>query len=140
MNFNRLIPELSVSDYKKSLDFYVNLLGFSVAYVREEECFALISLQGAQLMLEERNCHWETGKMEHPYGRGMNLQIEVDQVDPLVEKLQRKGYPFFRDVRENWYAVKDVLWGSREFLVQDPDGYLLRFAEEIGVQTSSEMP
>nr|HPJ26214.1 VOC family protein [Synergistaceae bacterium] len=37
MDFNRLIPELSVSDYEKSLDFYVNLLGFSVAYVREEE-------------------------------------------------------------------------------------------------------
>ena len=51
MDFNRLIPELSVSDYEKSLDFYVNLLGFSVAYVREEERFALISLQGAQLIL-----------------------------------------------------------------------------------------
>jgi len=61
-------------------------------------------------------------------------------VDPLVEKLHRKGYPLFRDVRENWYAVKDVLWGSREFLVQDPDGYLLRFAEDVGVKTSSEMP
>jgi catechol 2,3-dioxygenase-like lactoylglutathione lyase family enzyme len=140
MDFNRLIPELSVSDYKESLNFYVNLLGFSVAYVREEERFALISLQGAQLMLEERNYHWETGELEHPYGRGMNLQIEVDQIAPLVEKLRRKGYPLFRDVREKWYAVKDVFWGSREFLVQDPDGYLLRFAEDVGVKTSSEMP
>ena len=139
MKFNRLIPELSVSNYEKSIDFYVNLLGFSVVYAREEERFALISLQGAQLMLEERNYHWETGPLEHPYGRGINFQIEVDQTAPLLEKLRRSGYPLFRDVRENWYSVKNVLYGSREFLVQDSDGYLLRFAEDLGERAPSEI-
>ncbi len=134
MEFNRLIPELSISDYGKSLDFYVNLLGFDVEYARKEEKFAMVSLQGAQLMLEERNYHWETGALKYPYGRGINFQIEVDEVAPLEERLVRRGYPLFREIRENWYAVKNMICGSREFLVQDPDGYLLRFAEDMGTR------
>jgi len=60
-NFNSLIPELSVKNYDKSIDFYVNILGFKIEYVRENDKFAMISINGSQIMIEEINGYWETG-------------------------------------------------------------------------------
>ncbi len=37
-----------------------------------------------------------------------------------------------RERQENWYDEGNVLSGQREFLVQDPDGYLLRFTQYLG--------
>ena len=77
MQFNPLIPELTVIDIEKSLNFYTELLPFVVEYQRPEERFALLSLGEAQLMIEERNGCWESGTLEYPFGRGINFQIRV---------------------------------------------------------------
>jgi len=37
---NALVPELSITDFAKSLDFYERILGFSIVYQRQEEGFA----------------------------------------------------------------------------------------------------
>ena len=132
MEFNRLIPELSVSDFRKSLWFYRDVLGFAVEYSREESSFAMLSLQGSQIMIEEVNDTWHTGTLEYPFGRGVNFQIEVDSVQSILAGLEKQYYPLFRGVEDAWYRQGDVLLGNREFLVQDPDGYLLRFAEDLG--------
>ena len=78
--FNSLIPELSVSNFKESLDFYCDILGFKIEYQRQESNFAFISLEGSQLMIEEINNHWSVEKMEKPFGRGINFQIEVKKI------------------------------------------------------------
>ena len=36
------------------------------------------------------------------------------------------------EIQENWYRAGNKLVGHKEFLVLDPDGYLLRFAQDIG--------
>jgi len=90
MEFNKLVPELSVSDFEKSLKFYKKL-GFKVEYSREN--FAFLSFQGSQLMIES-NGSWKTG--EPPFGRGINFQIEVKDIKPLLEALQ--GYELFRQM------------------------------------------
>lgn len=36
------------------------------------------------------------------------------------------------DIEENWYRQDDKLLGNKEFLIQDPDGYLLRFYKDLG--------
>lgn len=72
MKFNALIPELMVSDLNKSLKFY-SMLGFKIEYRREESKFALISLQGSQLMIQQNNGVWNTAKLEYPLGRGINF-------------------------------------------------------------------
>ena len=41
------------------------------------------------------------------------------------------NYPLMQEVKIVWYRMKDTKVGHKEFLVQDPDGYLLRFAERI---------
>ena len=132
MLFNRLIPELSVGDVGGSLEFYVGVLGFVVEYSRPEEGFFFLSFEGSQIMVEEVNDHWWTGELEHPFGRGINFQIAVRDISSLVERLEEAGVPLFRPVCEKWYRGGDAEFGQIEFLVQDPDGYLLRFVQVIG--------
>ena len=134
MKFNKLIPELSVSNFEKSLKFYTEIIGFKIEYTRDESKFAMLSLQGSQLMIEKINNHWSTGKLEQPFGRGINFQIEVDKIKPILENLKKKDYRIFVEPKENWYRQDNQLLGNKEFLVQDPDGYLLRFAEDLGTK------
>lgn len=132
MEFNKLIPELSVSSVQRSLSFYVDTLGFRIEYSRPEDGFYFLSYQGSQLMIEEANNHWSTGELVHPFGRGINLQMEVGDVGALAERLEGAGVALFRPIGESWYRGEDTVYGQLEFLVQDPDGYLLRFMQDIG--------
>ena len=77
--------------------------------------------------LSDKTRSWLVGPMERPFGRGMNLQIEVDEVLALYQKFKNYEYPIFWDMEEKWYRIEDKEMGHRQFLVQDPDGYLLRF-------------
>ena len=56
MKFNRLIPELSVSNIEISKRFYLQI-GFHIVYERKEDKFAFLELEGNQLMIEEINDH-----------------------------------------------------------------------------------
>lgn len=55
MKFNKLIPELTVSDINKSKQFYTEILGFKKEYERIKDKFVFLSLGEAQIMLEEEN-------------------------------------------------------------------------------------
>jgi len=121
-----------VTDIQKSLQFYRDILGFTVEYVRPEDRFYFISYEDSQIMIEEINNHWRTGELEHPYGRGINFQIEVNDVSVLLERLDEANIPLFRPPKESWYRGGDTEFGQIEFLVQDSDGYLLRFTQDIG--------
>lgn len=130
--WNRMVPELTVSDFSASLHFYVNVLGFSVMIRREQPDFAYVNLGEAQLMLEAwHEGGWNTGELTPPFGRGVNFQIEVDDVAPLLKRLQQADIALFRPLRENHYPTADGIACQREFLVQDPDGYLLRFSQYL---------
>ena len=133
MNFNQLIPELSVSDIKRSTEFYTKVLGFKIEYKRDESEFAFLSFQGSQIMIQQANKTWNTATLEYPFGRGINLQIEVENIEVLLSSLNKNKYPIFINVKENWYRQNDRLIGNKEFLIKDPDGYLLRFAQDMGV-------
>jgi catechol 2,3-dioxygenase-like lactoylglutathione lyase family enzyme len=132
MRWAALVPELVVTDLASTLPVYSDLFGFEVLFERHR--FAYLALGEAQLMLLEGpgDPTWRTGSLERPFGRGINLQIEVDAVLPLRKRLEAAGYPVKVEVEENWYRQDDILHGHREFLVMDPDGYLLRFVESLG--------
>ncbi|MDO8498157.1 MAG: VOC family protein [bacterium] len=132
MKSNALIPELIVNDFQKSLHFYVKVLGFKIEYDRPERKFAMLSLQGSQIMINEKNGTWETGKLDYPLGIGINFQIKVDDVQSLLTLLKEQNYSLYEDVTENWYRKGSIEVGHSEFLVQDPDGYLLRFCQNLG--------
>lgn len=135
MQRNKLVPELMVTDLNASLEFWVSWVGFTVAYQRLEEGFAYLDLNGAQVMLEQidpRANQWQTAALDLPLGRGMNLQIDVAAVGPVIERLDAVAYPVFKPCEDVWYRAGEVEVGQREFLVQDPDGYLVRLVERLG--------
>jgi catechol 2,3-dioxygenase-like lactoylglutathione lyase family enzyme len=130
--FAALVPELGVSDIAASLRFWCGLLGFRVAYDRPAARFAYLQRGALQVMLCERNGRWEFGEMQRPFGRGINFQMTVGSLAPLLVALEAAGWPLLEPPTDAWYRVGDHEGGQREFLVQDPDGYLLRFAEDLG--------
>lgn len=136
-----LTPELSVTDYVQSLSFYTKILEFEILYTREEEGFAMLHKNGADLMIDQVNIgrSWKTGALEYPFGRGINLQIEVSDVTTLYKNVIDQKWPIFVDMEEKWYRANDIYTGNKQFLVQDPDGYLLRFFEDLGEKAESEI-
>ena len=128
-----LVPELLVADLGRSREFYCGVCGFALRFARPEEGFVYLQLGGAQIMLEEVSAEaWITGPLEPPFGRGINFQIEVEAVAPIAARLEAAGIVPFRALHEAWYREDDVEHGQAQLLVQDPDGYLLRFVEVLG--------
>jgi len=131
MKFNALIPELSVKDIERSKWFYIEMLGFRLEYERTNDKFAFLSFNGAQIMIEEINGYWNSGLLEYPFGRGINFQIKVDDIQPIVERLTQNEISLFREPTVSEYKTNETVIKEIEFLVQDPNGYLLRFSQEI---------
>ncbi len=100
MKFNALVPELSVSDIQKSLDFYVDILRFKVEYERPEDKFVYLSYGEAQLMIEQVNNHWNVGELSYPFGRGVNFQIETSDIYQIQKALKEHHIFPFKDVFE----------------------------------------
>ncbi|MCG9555931.1 VOC family protein [Vibrio sp. Isolate31] len=131
--WNPMVPELSVSNFEASLSFYVDVLGFSVRIKRENPDFVYLEQEQVQIMLEQiTDSGWSTGELVAPLGRGVNFQIELSDLEPLLKRLKQAQVSFFRDLKETWYDIGEKLSGEREFLIQDPDGYLLRFTQHLG--------
>ena len=136
-NYARLIPEITVLDLGRSLRFWRDLIGFEVAYDRPEDRFAFLDLGGAQIMLEQFDASavdWITGPLDYPFGRGLNLQIEVASLAPILARLEQASWPLFIKPDERWHRVGPVSRGQRRALVLDPDGYLLRLAQPLGTR------
>ena len=137
---NSLVPELLVSNLDDSLRFYQTIVGFKVEYERPENRFAYLSFHGSELMLDEylhlENCSspWVVEPLDYPKGRGINISIDCPSIDELTKRLADADVPLRKVVEECWYRDNDILHGQRNFLVQDPDGYLLRFCECLGVK------
>ncbi len=127
----RLVPELLVTDLAASLAFWRDLLGFRVAYARDGFVY-LERPEGAQIMLCERDGSFETGPMERPFGRGAMFQVYVEGLAEIASALSAGGWPLYTPLRDVWRRWGNREGGQREFLVQDPDGYLIMVAEHIG--------
>ena len=132
MEINRLVPELYVQDIQRSLNFYVQTLKFKIDFQRTEDKFAHISYEGAQLMLCQDDGSWITEDPIFPRGRGINLQVEVNNLSEMESRVVQAGISPFSNTKEVWYRIDNKEEGVKEFLIQDPDGYLLRFQQFLG--------
>jgi catechol 2,3-dioxygenase-like lactoylglutathione lyase family enzyme len=138
-----LVPELYVSSLRASLEFYLDVLGFRVEYERPEEKFAALTLGGAHIMLEEapslaratpeefQHGQWRPADLEPPFGRGINLEIEVDDIEAANERIEARGYALLLKVHERIYRLSSESRKVRQLLIADPDGYLIRLSEFV---------
>ena len=127
MDFNNLIPELSVFDILQTKNFYEEL-GFKIEYERQEEKFVFMSFQDSQFMFEQIHDEgWNTGELIYPLGRGINFSIAVDDIENLYTLVKSKKLEIYKKLTKSVYLVNGIEEIQMEFLIQDPNGYLLRF-------------
>ena len=127
MDFNKMIPELSVFDIEQTKRFY-NDLGFKIEYERPEEKFVFMSFQDSQFMFEQIHDNgWNIGELIYPLGRGINFSIAVDDIEGLYNLVKTLNLKIYRELNRSIYQVNGTEETQTEFLIQDPNGYLLRF-------------
>ena len=137
---NALVPEFAVSDWRASKLFYCEHLGFECLYERPDEGFCYLRLGEAEIMIDQIGLgrSFDDGHLphSHPFGRGLNVQIRVPAITPLLEALSAAEVPIYLGPEEKWYRTTNGETGHRQFVVADPDGYLLRFFEPLGLRKS----
>ncbi len=129
----KIVPELYCSNIEVSKRFYQDILGFDIKYERPDEQFAYLTLNGVDLMLEGlhgQGRRWLTGDMEKPFGRGINFQWDTIGLEKMYANIKSASpESIFLELETKSYAVDDTLATQKQFVVQDPDGYLFRFCE-----------
>lgn len=126
IDFNSLIPELSVSNIIQSKAFYQKI-GFHILYERPQNKFCFLQLEKNQIMIEEINDNWQVGKLKYPFGNGINISMSLSNIVDYYNKLKNNNISFFLPLKISEYEVAGQIYQDSEFLLQDPDGYLIRF-------------
>jgi catechol 2,3-dioxygenase-like lactoylglutathione lyase family enzyme len=128
-----IVTELHVTDLTASLRFWVGILGFGIAYRRDEENFVYLEHpEGQQLMLCQRHGRFETGPMQYPLGQGAMFQIYIHDISQPLAELESRKWPVYLGPREIWRKTGNRESGQQEVFVQDPDGYLIMLAQKMG--------
>ena len=146
-----LVPELDVTELATSLPFYADVLEFRILFERPGERFAYLDRGGVDLMLQEAagpGRRFRTAALECPFGRGVNFQLRVEDVDAVHARAVEAGADIVVAIEERWYRV-DVAetggrWrkkgpievGNRQFVLADPDGYLWRPFRDLGERSA----
>lgn len=147
-----LVPELDVTKLATSLRFYAEVLGFRILFERPAERFAYLERDGVELMIQEAagpGRRFRTAPLELPFGRGVNFQVRVEDVDAVHSRAVESGVNIVVPIEERWYRV-DVArsggrWqvtgpaeaGNRQFVLADPDGYLWRPFRDLGIRPTT---
>lgn len=116
-------PQLFVSDIKASCAFYMEKLGFKIGFIYGEPPFyAQVRRHGARLNLR----HVDRAVFDAELRAKKDLlsaTIIVAEIKLLFLEYQECGVIFHQ-------VLRTEPWGARTFIVVDPDGNLIAFAEE----------
>ncbi len=124
--FTKLTPNLLVADVSRSLAFYVDVLGLTRGFtVPDEEPLVFGSVTSGPIEIFFNESVTATkeypslGRM--PIGLSGTLFIEVVDIDSYFAQLEPR-VTVVKALVTQWYGMK-------EFVIADPDGYLITFAE-----------
>lgn len=115
-------PVLAVKDVIKALDFYVNKLGFEVAFAdhKTDPTYAGIKRGNVEIHLQ-----WhDASEWEHTIDRPM-LRFLVLNTEELFDEYKTKT------VFHAQTSLKQTAWGTKEFAFYDLDKNGLTFYENI---------
>lgn len=132
MNFTDVVPNLIVSDIACSAAFYQDVLGFSVTTtVPDHSPFVFVWLQRGSVSVFLNAA--SAAKEDLPtvaarnVGGTMTMFVTLEAattdegVDALFRSIEKKARVLM--------PLKDQFYGMREFAIEDPDGYVLIFAQ-----------
>jgi len=123
MRLKSLIPMLAVADLKRTIAFYCDELGFSIAntFGTPDPVWCMLRRDDVRVMFNQP----PAGEMAPVPPRAKDLQVFYcypDDVVALHGAWTQKGLPV-TDLRVTDYGMK-------EFELRDPDGYWLWFGQE----------
>jgi uncharacterized glyoxalase superfamily protein PhnB len=134
MKFNDVTPNLIVSNVERSMAFYRDVLGFSVtATVPEPDgpfAFAWMQRDGVGVFLNSHESIEDHANLASRTIGGtatLFITIEADDVKGGIDALFASISPRAKVMM----ALKDQFYGMREFGIEDPDGYVIFFAQRI---------
>ena len=125
-DLKKLTPNLIVSDVERSAAFYRDVLGFTVAATVPDAApyvFAIVQSGPVEIFLnapEPAIAEYPALK-DRPIGGTLTLFIEVAPIQQAYESLKDR-VNVVMPLERKWYGVT-------EFAFEDPDGYLITFAE-----------
>ena len=119
MQIQKVTPNLMVQDMNASLEFYQQLLGMERTITVPDQApfvFAAVSAGSAEIFLNKAD------PGAPPKAGGISMYVEVEGLDQLLARVRQHGWKIAIDLNETFY-------GMREFAVNDPEGYMVIFAE-----------
>jgi catechol 2,3-dioxygenase-like lactoylglutathione lyase family enzyme len=121
---------LEVNNLEESLQFYTDLLGFTISRQNAEAEPPMATVHAGALRITLAQ-HLETMLKR---GRGVNFIIGVADVDEYYHRLTEKGFEVGPPVDEGW--------GGRFITLQDPDHYRFFFVTwaNNAVRTATPQP
>jgi uncharacterized glyoxalase superfamily protein PhnB len=126
--FKKLTPNLLVANVERSLAFYVDVLGFERGMTVPEESpyvFASMTSGAVEVFLNDAAAAVKEypAFAGRPLGATGTMYIEVEGVDALHDRVK----PMVKIVM----PLVTQFYGVREFAFEDPDGYVMTFAERV---------
>jgi uncharacterized glyoxalase superfamily protein PhnB len=125
-HFTKLTPNILVKSVERSLAFYVDTLGFVRGMtVPDESPFVFASVTSGPIEIFVNDA--AAAEKEYPLFAGRpigctgTLFIEVEGVDALHDRL--------KSIVKIVMPIVTQFYGMREFAFEDPDGYVITFAE-----------
>jgi lactoylglutathione lyase len=124
----KLTPNLIVSSVEASLAFYEDVLGFARGITvpdRSPFVFASVTSGPVEIFFNDRSAVAKESPQfaGRALGGGNTMFIEVEGVDALHDRISPRAKILLPLVTQ-WY-------GMREFAIEDPDGYVITFAERV---------
>ena len=115
---------LSVSDMKKSVDFYSKIPNFKIVYGGPDSQFT-------SFLIEDTTKSYLNLRLNEKHSTGSGRIIfYVDDVDELFAYMENDETISGLGKLES--KPQDATWGERFFHALDPDGYKMSFATPIG--------
>ena len=129
MQYTKLTPNLVVDDVARSIAFYRDQLGMQMGMSVPDQppyVFASVVHGPVEIFFNAREAVAEDfpQMLTHGIGGALSLYLEVDDVDGLYRDLSAKGVKIVMEPKTQFY-------GMREFMIADPDGWLLMFAQRV---------
>jgi uncharacterized glyoxalase superfamily protein PhnB len=122
----KLTPNLVVSSVERSMAFYRDVLGFQVtATVPDTLPFAFAAVQSGTVEIflnapEPAVAEYPAFK-DRPIGGTLTLFIDIVDIARVYDSLKTR-VKVVMPIEKKWYGVT-------EFAFEDPDGYVITFAE-----------
>jgi catechol 2,3-dioxygenase-like lactoylglutathione lyase family enzyme len=117
-------PQLFVTDIKRSVEFFANKLGFSLAFTYgDPPYYAQVVRDAARLNFRcvDRSVVESTVRDREGLLSVSMTVASVGEIKLLFLEFQSAGVAFQQ-------TLKKQPWGAKSFIVKDPDGNLLLFA------------